>query len=74
MKTGAGKFLLILWGENEVTDACTVKPYTILVVQNALVNSASYAAICSIDKMAVAHISAPNTLRTALHLPCFRSI
>jgi len=46
----------------EITDACTVKPYTILEVQNALVNSASYATICSINKMAVPHISTPRTL------------
>jgi hypothetical protein len=46
---------------NEITDGCTVKPYTILEVQNALVNSASYATICSIDKMAVPRIGTPNT-------------
>lgn len=47
---------------NEINDACTVKPYTILEVQNAVVNSASHATICSIDKMAVPHISTANTL------------
>jgi hypothetical protein len=58
---------------NEITDAFTMKPYTILEVQNALVNSASYASICSTDKMAVPHISAPNT-QTALNLPYFPNI